>query len=599
MAGGPGRAALYNRYRPRTFAEVVGQEHVTRALAAALRAGRTHHAYLFSGPRGCGKTSSARILAASLNCVQGPTDTPCGVCEHCSAIRIGSALDVVEIDAASHGLVEDTRDLRERAGYVPAAARHRVFIIDEAHMITTAGFNALLKTVEEPPPGVVFVFATTDPERVLPTIRSRTFAYQFRLVPPAVLRAHLGRVCEAEGVAVDPAVLALVARAGGGSVRDSMSILDQLLGAAGPEGPQLADAVALLGVTDATVLDDTLDALAARDAPALFTCVDRLLNQGGDPRRFATDLLERIRDLVVLHAVPDAVERGLLQEASPAALERMRSQAAALAGPGLTRAAELVNATLMDMRGTTSPRLLLELLCARLLLPEAHRSDAALAGRLDRLERRTAIPPPGASGPPAPPAVPARGAPVQPVTREPAGDPGPARERPGPAAPSGRVDPAAQLDPAAVRQSWPAVLDRLRRRSRVTHAVLDQYADLAKVQPGELTVRFALPAVARNFTGGTGPGLLAEVLAEVCGGTWRVRVEVAPVAEATPRPSAPAGAADLAAVAPETSGALADPAPTLSRSGPGGAEMRPSGEGDAVRLVREGLGATVIAEESP
>jgi DNA polymerase III subunit gamma/tau len=384
--------ALYRKYRPATFAEVVGQEHVTAPLMNAVDGGRINHAYLFSGPRGCGKTSSARILARSLNCEQGPTSTPCGVCESCIALAPDGpgSLDVMEIDAASHGGVDDARDLRERAFFAPVSSRYKVYIVDEAHMVTTQGFNALLKVVEEPPDFLVFVFATTEPEKVLPTIRSRTHHYPFRLVPPTTLRGLLEKTCEAEGVTVEPTVYPLVVRAGGGSVRDSLSILDQLLAGAGPEGVTYKSAVGLLGVTDDALLDETIDALAAHDAPAVFRAVDRVVEAGHDPRRFATDLLDRLRDLIVLDAVPDAGGNGLL-DCPPDRLDLMNQQASALGSATLSRMADTVHEGLTEMRGTTAPRLLLELVCARMLLPATDGSAAATLQRLERLERRMSI----------------------------------------------------------------------------------------------------------------------------------------------------------------------------------------------------------------
>lgn len=304
--------ALYRKYRPATFAEVVGQEHVTEPLRTALAAGRINHAYLFSGPRGCGKTSSARIMARSLNCERGPTPDPCGVCNSCVNLAPEGAgsVDVVELDAASHGGVDDTRELRDRAFYAPAESRYRVFIIDEAHMVTTQGFNALLKIVEEPPEHLIFIFATTEPEKVLGTIRSRTHHYPFRLIPPGAMRALIERNCVDEGVAVEPAVFPLVIRAGGGSARDTQSVLDQLLAGAGPGGVTYDRAISLLGVTDVALIDDAVDALAAGDGAEVFGVVDRLVEAGHDPRRFAADLLDRLRDLVLLAAVPEAIQRG-------------------------------------------------------------------------------------------------------------------------------------------------------------------------------------------------------------------------------------------------------------------------------------------------
>ena len=384
--------ALYRKYRPATFAEVVGQEHVTTPLVNAVDGGRINHAYLFSGPRGCGKTSSARILARSLNCEQGPTSTPCGVCDSCVSLAPDGpgSLDVIEIDAASHGGVDDARDLRERAFFAPVSSRYKVYIVDEAHMVTTQGFNALLKVVEEPPEFLVFVFATTEPDKVLPTIRSRTHHYPFRLVPPTTLRGLLEKTCAAEGVTVEATVFPLVVRAGGGSVRDSLSILDQLLAGAGPEGVTYKNAVGLLGVTDDALLDETVDALAAHDAPAVFRAVDRVVEAGHDPRRFATDLLDRLRDLIVLDAVPDAGGNGLL-DTPPDRLDLMSQQASALGSATLSRMADTVHAGLTDMRGTTAPRLLLELVCARMLLPATDGSAAATLQRLERLERRMSI----------------------------------------------------------------------------------------------------------------------------------------------------------------------------------------------------------------
>ncbi len=384
--------ALYRKYRPATFAEVVGQEHVTTPLVNAVESGRINHAYLFSGPRGCGKTSSARILARSLNCEQGPTATPCGVCTSCVALAPDGpgSIDVIEIDAASHGGVDDARDLRERAFFAPVHSRYKVYIVDEAHMVTTAGFNALLKVVEEPPEFLVFVFATTEPEKVLPTIRSRTHHYPFRLVPPTTLRKLLESTCEREGVTVEPTVFPLVVRAGGGSVRDSLSILDQLLAGAGPEGVTYRTAVGLLGVTDDALLDETVDALAAHDAPGVFQAVDRVVEAGHDPRRFATDLLDRLRDLIVLEAVPEAGGNGLL-DCPPDRLDLMSRQAISMGAATLSRLADTVHEGLTEMRGTTAPRLLLELVCARMLLPGVDGSAVATLQRLERLERRMSI----------------------------------------------------------------------------------------------------------------------------------------------------------------------------------------------------------------
>ena len=433
--------ALYRRYRPATFAEVKGQEHVTEPLRQALRSGRVNHAYLFSGPRGCGKTSSARILARSLNCEEGPTPDPCGKCASCVALAPTGpgSIDVIEIDAASHGGIDDARDLRERAFYSPVAARYKIYIIDEAHMVTGAGFNALLKLVEEPPPHLKFVFATTEPEKVIPTIRSRTHHYPFRLVPPAVLRELLEEILRSEQVSYEPSVLPVVIRAGAGSVRDSLSVLDQLIAGADESGLRYDRAIALLGYTDDTLLDEMAEAFAARDGAAVFLAIDHVVEAGHDPRRFAMDLLDRLRDLIVLAAVPGAGASGLL-DASEDQIDRMRKQAAEFGSERLARAAETISNGLVEMRGATSPRLLLELMCAQVLLPASAAPDwtasetevGDLAARIERLERQLAAGGGASRVPPAPERVrpaaePARARPqAPPPAAQPAPSPRPA-----------------------------------------------------------------------------------------------------------------------------------------------------------------------------
>lgn len=585
--------ALYRKYRPATFAEVVGQEHVTEPLSTALSAGRINHAYLFSGPRGCGKTSSARILARSLNCEQGPTPTPCGVCDSCVALAPngGGSVDVVELDAASHGGVDDTRELRDRAFYAPAQSRYRIFIIDEAHMVTTAGFNALLKIVEEPPEHLIFVFATTEPEKVLPTIRSRTHHYPFRLLAPRTMRGLIEKILESEHVEVDDVVFPLVIRAGGGSPRDTLSVLDQLLAGAEDNRVHYQRALALLGATDVALIDDAVDALAAGDAPALFGAVESVIDAGHDPRRFAIDLLERFRDLIVLQAVPDAASRGVV-DAPGDVLERMRDQAERVGSATLARYAEVVHAGLGEMRGATAPRLLLEVVCARLLLPSASDTESALLQRIERIEtrldisipageaaagsaapaaarqyqRRTQAAPPAEAEPverPVPkPAVsepvavkpevpqpkPVSAEPVEPAAAVPE-PPVPADPTPTPPAPAPQAAPpvaaehavAGEPDAAAVRQVWSTVREKVRDRSRSTEAMLAS-AIVRAVEGDTLVLSHPAAPLAKRLAEQHNADVIREALKDVLGVNWRVRCDVggshpSPVAE--PEPPAP------------------------------------------------------------
>lgn len=556
--------ALYRTYRPGRLSEVVGQEHVTEPLARALSADRIHHAYLLSGPRGCGKTSTARILARSLNCEQGPTPDPCGECQSCLDLAPNGpgSLDVIELDAASHGGVDDTRDLRERAMFAPASSRYKVYIVDEAHMVSTAGFNALLKLVEEPPEHVRFIFATTEADKVLPTIRSRTFNYTFRLVSTRVLQQHLAHVCESEGIVADPAALTLVARAAGGSVRDALSILGQLASGAGPDGLDYDSVAAQLGVTDHALVDATVDAIASGQGADLFTVIDRVVDAGHDPRRFATDLLQRLRDLIVLAAMSsdDAVA---LLDASDGELEVMRAQAQRFTLAELSRAADLVSEGLTSLRGATAPRLHLELLAARLLLPGSDDSQAGLAVRLDRLERGgvAAAPRPAAPSEPAPASAPAPKARRQsePAAAEPAptaaAAPPPPRlsdvtsapraAKPPVEAPAQSPSKAPTSTPSDVSLSdittmWPAIMEGLKSMSRVAWAVFSDSRALS-VSDGVLAVGVPEESKVKNArTSGHG-----ERLRQVIIDVMHVDLQVDVVLSSSAAPTAAAAAVDV------------------------------------------------------
>ena len=545
---------LARKYRPQKFSDVIGQEHVTRTLQNAIEQERIAHGYIFSGHRGIGKTTVARILAMALNCRSSakPSAEPCGVCESCTEIRAGNAVDVIEIDAATNRGIDEIRELRDAARYRPARDRFKIYIIDEAHMVTREGFNALLKLVEEPPPHLKFVFATTEPEKVIATIRSRTHHYPFRLVPPAVLREHLEQILAAEQVPYEPPVLPIVVRAGAGSVRDALSVLDQLIAGSDSGGLRYDRAVALLGYTDDRLLDEVVGAFSAGDGAAVFHAIDHVVEAGHDTRRFAADLLDRLRDLIVLSAVPDAASTGLI-EAPADRLEQMSAQAAAFGQVGLTRAAEIVSAGLLEMRGATSPRLLLELMCAQVLL-SAGTDNAGLAERLDRLERRLSSAPQS----PAPRPDATRAA-QRPEPRQAAEATEPARAaRPSVARPARPVGPASAAPPEpphvassaqaasevpaatasladadAIRARWPDILAAVQGKRRVawmllSNASVESYAD------GVLTVAFAKPGDAKGFVTSGSDKDLAQVLSSMYGITVHISTTAATASASRP-----------------------------------------------------------------
>ncbi len=515
--------ALYRKYRPSVFADVIGQEHVTVPLSNALSADKTHHAYLFSGPRGCGKTSSARIMARSLNCEKGPTPTPCGQCQSCKDLVANGpgSIDVIELDAATHGLVDDARDLRDKAFFAPVNSKYKIYIIDEAHQLGPGAANALLKVVEEPPPHVIFIFATTEPEKLISTIRSRTHHYPFRLVPPGLLTAHLEKICKAEGVEVAKGVLPLVVRASGGSVRDALSVLGQLLAGAGKDGVSYDIAVQLLGFTDGALLDDAIDALAAHDAATLFATIDRVIESGHDPKRFTADLLERLRDLMIVDALGDTSANSILRDMPDDQLERMRTQADRIGTASLSRAADIAAQGLTEMRGATAPRLILELICGRILLPISDATDSGLLARIERLERVENIAPmPSSKAAPSVEPVKTSKPVVQEETKKVA--PVPAEQ------PTEKKATVSTMDIAGLRRLWPDVIENVKKRRRLTWSLLSASAHILGVDDKNITVGIANAGARDSFVRSESDEILRQAFIEVVGLDRKIEVVVDP-----------------------------------------------------------------------
>jgi DNA polymerase-3 subunit gamma/tau len=538
--------ALYRKYRPSVFADVIGQEHVTVPLSNALTSGKTHHAYLFSGPRGCGKTSSARIMARSLNCEQGPTPTPCGLCQSCKDLVANGpgSLDVIELDAATHGLVDDARDLRDKAFFAPVQSRYKIYIIDEAHQLGPGAANALLKVVEEPPPHVIFIFATTEPEKLISTIRSRTHHYPFRLVPPGILAEHMEKICKEEGATVAKGVIPLVVRASGGSVRDALSVLGQLLAGAGPDGVSYEIAIQLLGFTDGALLDDAVDALAARDGATLFKTVDRVIESGHDPRRFASDFLERLRDLMIVDALAATNANSILRELPDDQLERMRTQATNIGAANLSRSADIAAEGLTQMRGATAPRLILELICGRMLLPGGDNSEAGMLSRIERLERVENISTPAAA--PAPriasapkaadkPAVKVKEVVAEVVKEETVGG-GDSKDAL-PESPSQAVS-SKTFDIAGLRRLWPDVIENVKKRRRLTWSLLSASAQIVAIDEKLITIGIVNAGARDSFVRSESDEILRQAFIEIVGIDRKIEVVVDASIDTTSTPEA-------------------------------------------------------------
>jgi DNA polymerase-3 subunit gamma/tau len=528
--------ALYRKYRPSVFADVIGQEHVTIPLSNALESGRTHHAYLFSGPRGCGKTSSARIMARSLNCEKGPTPNPCGECQSCKDLVANGpgSLDVIELDAATHGLVDDARDLRDKAFFAPVQSRYKIYIIDEAHQLGPGAANALLKVVEEPPAHVIFIFATTEPDKLIATIRSRTHHYPFRLVPPGTLAAHLEKVCNSEGVKVAKGVIPLVVRASGGSVRDALSVLGQLLAGAGKDGVSYEIAIQLLGFTDGALLDDAIDAIAAHDGATLFKTIDRVIESGHDPRRFTSDMLERIRDLMIVDALKDSPANSILRDMPDDQMERMRSQANRIGTANLSRAADIAAEGLTQMRGATAPRLILELICGRILLPIGDNSEAGMLSRIERLERAENIAPLTSSRSSETRTAELKESTnsahsvsdVTPAKAEVVATPIKEKDSAPVAAPKAHVP--GNFDIAALRRAWPDVIEDVKKRRRLTWSLLSASAQVLSVDENAITIGIVNAGAKESFERSESDVILRNAFIDVVGLDRKIAVVVDP-----------------------------------------------------------------------
>jgi DNA polymerase-3 subunit gamma/tau len=535
--------ALYRKYRPSTFSEVVGQEQVTEPLMNALSNDRIHHAYLFSGPRGCGKTSSARIMARSLNCAKGPTPNPCGECQSCKDLVANGpgSLDVIELDAATHGLVDDARDLRDKAFFAPVSSKYKIYIIDEAHQLGPGAANALLKVVEEPPPHVIFIFATTEPDKLIATIRSRTHHYPFRLVPPGVMGELLEKNCKAEGVKVAKGVIPLVVRASGGSVRDAQSVLGQLLAGAGKDGVTYDIAVQLLGYTDGALLDDAIDALAARDGATLFTTVDRVIESGHDPRRFASDLLERLRDLMIVDALGETNPAAILREIPDDQLERMRAQAKHIGSAGLSRSADIAAEGLTQMRGATAPRLMLELICARMLLPIGDTSESGMLSRIERLERAESIFVPAtrsvAREPETSKASLVSDSSSNDAPKQPEKSTTPKASKP--AAPANQPS-SHTFDVAGLRRLWPDVIEDVKKKRRLTWSLLSASAQIIAVDDKLITIGIVNAGARDSFLRSNSDEILRQSFIDVVGVDRKIEAIIDPSVDGTPQSKASA-----------------------------------------------------------